>query len=403
MRYHELTRLDEKIATRPLELGRYITIKLRQINALKAELATACALVKQYEDDGERVLTQFLRYGSDHADAADSLHELTWLGHDSWSDKARLEDYLPLTDLSETLKAMLDHGTTFLRYIISALDRAQPIKDGVRAVIPLLAQAEAGARAYGYTGNEQPGEDADYDAAMGLLKAVRMLADVIAKGVPLLQSMRERLGETAKLMSHGDRYRPEHGEIETLYHATAYAPDILRNGFAAERPMDRQGAGNSFQTTISFTHDLKIAHDLMRALKDLWLIAHGQLTAKHILSWCKAEGIDTDQKFRSSVGATERIEDPTWGTRYRAIPLTEIRSPEDIAKLYNVYLWHSKVRTNPVITGITDVVKAMETRKLTDIGILACKVRLTAQDEYMLGEAEFRLPPDRVLDVKRVI
>jgi hypothetical protein len=171
----------------------------------------------------------------------------------------------------------------------------------------------------------------------------------------LEQDIKTKLGVVQAIRGTYDveKFRPEHNENETLYHATAYVPEILRDGFQAEPPEDRRGLGNYGRVvTISFTHDLEIARNIMRSLKEMWMIAHGELTG---------------------------------------------------SALYRYWLAHSKLRSDPMMTSPEQVIEMMTNRDLTDIGVLACDVRLEPDDRYLIGEAEFRLPPDRVLSVKQVL
>lgn len=44
----------------------------------------------------------------------------------------------------------------------------------------------------------------------------------------------------------------------------------------------------------------------------------------------------------------------------------------------------------------------MRTRKLSDIGVLKCEVKLSKEDDYLIGESEFRVSADKVMSVSRL-
>lgn len=394
MRFHELTRLDEAIVTRPRHLGTFVDNRIKDADRLLAEFAAIKAQVEAHEA-GENLLRTFLRYGTDYADAADHVYDLVYLAK-------RPERYLPLENLRDNLHNFRTYGKNFLRYILSAFDHVDPVDERTWATLAILDTADKGAQDYGY----EPGDgDLEYRDAMALRDALTRLSVALRRSLALWDTVKTKLGEVAKLSDLGDRYRPEHGEVETLYHATAFASEIVRDGFQAEKPPARRGLGNyGTQATISFTHDLKIAQDLMRALKDVWLIAHGQLTAKQIASWIEKEGLDAKQ-IEQSVGLAveEPNEHPAFPPRRRLKRLGELMGPEETVKLYRVWLAHTKLRADPVFTYIEDTLALMGERDIKDIGVVACEVRLTPEDQYLWGESEFRLPADRVLAVKRVL
>lgn len=398
--------LTEKIVNRPRNLKAYLENRIRDVKALKDAALKAAEAVKAHEG-ADRMLETFLRYGSGDA-ASHQVDGLVHLAGISWNDDLRIERHFPMTRVLESMESYLKFGPNFLGYLTNALKDAEPIHPEVRAVVAILPTAEAGARDYGYDKADPSSLDEDYHEAMALQKALVAFGQVIAKAAPLFAEMKEKFAEVERLKVYGDGYRPEHDNVETLYHATAFATEIARDGFLDKAPEGRRGLGNygTVEGVISFTHDYKIAQDLMRALKDLWMIAHGKLTAREINSWIHHEKIPQEYPdLVTWVGASEPTgEKDVFGAEKRRLKgLHEISGPLETAKLYTVYLSASPIRTNPVFAYVEETVAVLMNRRLEDIGILACEVEIKPENEYLLGEKEFRLPPSQVRAVRRIV
>lgn len=379
MRAHEF--ISEAIPNRPRNLGAYLRSCIAKIARMGADLAAVRETVAKHEQ-GEKMLATWLRYATG---------ELVFVGDALYTIKS---DYaksgLPLDDLKHSVDAYLTHGPDFLKYVLSALDRFEPIDLAMlQQSLPLALE---GARQWGFEpGTPDTDNDPEYVDAVELQKALMRWFDIYDRARDLFADMKVKLGQVADLRAAfyaGRNYRPPHGETETLYHATAFVTEILRDGFAAEKPVDRRGLGNfGEQASISFTHDLEIARNIMRSLKEMWMIAHGQLTGKDLAKWFKSENITNDD-LRSLIGDR----DPA-----------SFKEPEEVGKLYRYWLALTKLRDDPVMTYPEEVIQMLATRKLSDIGVLACEVRLDQSDEYFHGEREFRLPADRVISIKKVL
>lgn len=559
MRYKDL--LTEKINNKPSNLALYLANRHKVVVQIIADLEKAEALATKH-DDGASIIRSAMRYssGEDITPYDIEPRQLAYLYRN------------PLKSLELTLDSYRRHGTQFLEYLYRAVETAKtvrPLTSDQKAALAALPNAHLGLRDYGFDDGPETEADPDYQHAMGYLMALRLGADARARLVALIGDMDEKIGALWHRYTnlYNDKYRPEHDEVETLYHTTAFATEILRDGFKAEKPVGRRGLGNyGDQEGISFTHRYKIAHDLWRSLREIWMIAHGKLTAKQIVGWIRAEGMDkmypdlattvgigvkmpapdkpaastgpakserenaedhkqalADTGFWGKKGAgcivmardtgrfliahrSKHVQEPnTWGTwggaidssedpqeaamrelieetgfdgsvlaefplmvfrkgsfayhnylfivdeeytpeldwenqgyrwcswgqwptplhfgldgllrdagtaklisqligdRRRVKKLDELSGPEETVKLYRVYLALSKIRTDPVFTYIEETMEMMKTREESDIGILACDVRLDQSDEYLDGEAEFRVPADRVSKIKRVL
>lgn len=398
--------LPEAIQNAPLDYGTYLRARVRDLDVLKRDFDKACGIIVANEREGIDLLERFLRYGSGESHAY--LDDLVRLARADWNGDPRFEKTFPISQLKRDLENILAHGNEFLRFAIESRKYVDALDDQAKQIMTLLHTAEAGAKEYGY--DNPPDEfDTEYHAAMGLLKGLRMLSVAVKRDEALWSDISKKLAVVAQkraLAQSGRDYRPEHDEVETLFHASIHAEELARDGFQAVKPEERTGVGNfGTQETISFTHSRKIAQDIARALKEFWMIAHGQITARQIIGWMNAEGIDwkTDS-FRSTVGISDRTESEHIPGHYlyRTKDLSELKTPQEIAKLFNVYLWHTKLRGNPVFANIDKLLEQMREIPVKSIGIVQCEVRLTPEDEYLSGESEFRVKPESVLSVKRV-
>lgn len=402
-------KLPEAIQNGPLDLGAYLRARLRDVQVLRRDFDRACEVIRANEEEGHDLLTRFLRYGSDHHDATAYLDDLCRLAREGWNaGEARYERMFPLAQMERDIQNLLTHGNEFLRFLLGSRDYTDVLHDDAMALIGLLHTADTGAKEYGYdTPPDQ--HDTEYHAAMNLLKGVRMMGAAIKRDAVLWADIKAKLTVVAKrrdLAQSGRNYRPEHDEVETLFHASIHAEELARDGFQAEKPENRTGVGNfGSQDTISFTHSRKIAADIARCLKEIWMIAHGQITARQIIGWMQAEGMDwRSDSMKSTVGISDKTEsDRIPGHyHYRTKALTELKTPQEIVKLYNVYLWHTKIRSNPVFANLDELLEQMRGIPVKSIGIVQCEVRLTPEDEYLPGESEFRVKPESVLSIKRI-
>lgn len=391
-------RLDEKIVAPPANLARYLKSKHPQFRKIAADLAHAKEQWDASEREGADLLRTFLRYGTDDAVedkqeiASDAVYYLP-------SVFSRPNQYVPAEEIERNIELWIKFDDRrFGEHLRFWLEKSEPLPERIMSAIEMVLgpAGERGAADYGYDVNDPSSLDDEYRAAIRCLQAARLGARALKSGSEALANMGQRLGAhwTMRdgLAAKGDDrergWRPEHAEVETLYHATAFADEIVRDGFRVEPPEGRRGLGNfGTQDGISFTYDLQIAQNIVRVLKEMWMIAHGQLTARHIIGWMRHENIGLSGIY-THVGK----------------PAEKIESKEDTAKLYNYWLWMTKTRDNPVMIGPDAVVRMMQHRpSVNDIGIVAAEVRLQPNDQFLVAEREFRVPADRVLSVKRVM
>jgi len=378
--------LREAIAVPPSNLGAYLRIRQKNLSAIHQALQDAAALIAETREEGGDLLYRFIRLG---ANPDDAITVTGWL-----TDAVRRPSrHVPAEDLIQMIAAWIKHGSTFARYVTERLSHAEPLDDELRSAMASLSTAEAGMIEYGYQpGDPANADDPEFVAAMRLLHALRNGTKALREGVQEIENMKRKLAAQDEmrdgLASQGwsrTSWRPKHDEVETLYHATAFADEVARGGFTLERPMNRRGLGNyGEQKGISFTYDLHVAHTIMRALREMWMIAHGKITTATILRWMQHEGIDPQRAYSI-------VDRPKPGVEYAA-------------RLYRAYLALTKLRTDPVMTYPEEIVRMLESRpRMEDIGIVAAEVRIDPSDEFLVAEREFRVPPERVLRVWRVM
>lgn len=379
MRYFEI--INEFIQNKPKRLGLYINNRIKDLSKLSIDFEKAKSLISQNENE-DRLLSMFLRYGTDNSEIANYLGDFMYSG---------VRKLKRIDDLKSSLESFMQHGIDFLKYILSHHDYDEfVLTDEDKKFIGILNSAQSGAIQYGFSTDDT---DPEYVSAMKLLEGVQLLGSTLLKYEYLWNDMHSKLSVIAaqkddRFKPTRDQYRPKHEEVESLYHASAFCPEILADGFLAEKPIERRGLGNyGEQTDISFTHDLEIARNLMRCLKEMWMIAHGQLTANQIKNWIYSENLEDDIY--------------EWDHNWKKYYLKD-ETKEKTVTLYNAWLSFNKIRSNPLFTYPERTMKMLEdVPSIKNIGVLECQVKIIPDDEYFKAEAEFRLPPDRVISIKR--
>jgi hypothetical protein len=238
------------------------------------------------------------------------------------------------------------------------------------------------------------------------LPVVDRAMSALSNIIPLYRAMKKffevdvpKFQEYAKAhreMMFRGKYEPHREDIEVLYHATTNKSSLLKRGFQSERRPDVIGLGElggARNATVSFTHDLHVAREIARSIKEVWMIAHGKLTRTQILRWLESDGVDVRQANEHVRLAMSSDADPESG--------------EGVFRLYNYWLWVSKqnVRTNPVYGDGSGekLLKYLKTIPQSEIGVVSAAVRL-APDQYTYhrAEKEYRVSPEHITDVKDV-
>lgn len=190
-----------------------------------------------------------------------------------------------------------------------------------------------------------------------------------------------------------DDTRPKSDDIETLYHATINASSILNSGFSNDRSkVEGIGGSNNLKSGkpgISFTSDFYVAKEVARSLKEMIMIANGELKARHILHWADLEGIKEEV-----LGLYKGVSGDS----------LELDSIEGTAELYHYYLCTTKSRYNPFFFGAANIVRNLRGRSSKDVGIIVAEVNMRHPDNmYFTAMHEFRVPAEAVLKIKDAI
>ena len=373
MRYADI--ISETITTKPRNLGLYVKNRIKDIETVISTFEAAEKIIES-NVGGEDLLRRFLSYSD--RNAADNI------GFAMSRPKYLVRDF---ENLLSTLKSYLAHGPNFLRFILSVFDYTEFHLTELNAFFGVLNSAEAGADEYDIHLKDPDNIDEDYEEAMRLHKGLVLVKQAMTKGIATWEDIKTKLTTIDKMRAdHYSPYRPEHDTVETLYHATAFVTEILSSGFKSEKPFDRKGLGTfGSQALISFTHDLEVARVIVRALKEIWMIVHGELKTHQLLRWIDNEGLaDKIQPLFSK-------------------PLTSINTVGETITLHRYWLALSKLRVDPVFVSPDQLETMMKDRKLADIGVLACEVEIKPDDEYLIGEAEFRLPASQVISTTKIL
>lgn len=378
MRQSEI--LFEKIVNRPRDLRAFLNLRIKLLDHLIPEVERAVQFIKNGGSrDGERTLEYCLRYVDRDAYLPDAYY-------------IDLVKRYELQALRDNLSSVATYGARdFMQYAIGTLEHIKPMDDEPRQALAALRNIEQGFRDYGYEpGTPATDDDEEYRDARALANAYLLIANALPKVEALLDGIKPVLMDYKKRQQFAydpDKYRPDHEAVETLYHASLFAAEIAAEGFKAEKPIERQGVGNyGAQNEISFTHDLRIAQDIMRALREMWMIMHGKLTRREIIGWMNHEGIDVAR----AEGLYMRSREPK-------------DTPEQTVRLYRAYLGYTKLRADPVFVNVDDLLPLLADRPYKSIGIVSCEVRLDGEERYLQGEAEFRVPASRVVGpIKRI-
>ena len=379
MRYSQL--LLEAIVSQPKNMKKWFTTRIALLDSIIKQNAQDVAIIKANEHEGDYILRYALR----------DENNRPMLPSPYMVD---LDRHYQLTRIKENLESMIKYGISkysFLDYAVNSLNDIKPLDDETKSVLAMMPNAEKGYIAYGFEpGNPETENDPEYKAARAMQMAYMQISDALKKTETIISQVKPVLLDLQRRQLYQldpHKYKPEHAEVETLYHASIYASDIVAHGFASEKPIERGGLGNlGDQQEISFTHSIHIAHDIMRAFKELWMIVHGLLTRKQIASWMQAENIDLKHASKFYMRSDEPVD-----------------TVAQTIRLYRSYLALSKIRTDPVFIQPERLIPELENIDIKSIGIVACEVRLTDEDEYRHGEAEFRVPASQVVgSCKRV-
>ena len=202
------------------------------------------------------------------------------------------------------------------------------------------------------------------------------------------------------------REPPKNSEkIETMYHASVDAQNLLRNGFSNEKPKDFVGLGGSSgisgslsEKGISFTYDLYVAKEIARTFKELAMAAKGQLKMRTVKDWARREGIlwgDYGKMHSNVMNIYDEIHNGN-----------NVESPLEAVKMLISYYTVSKKRYDPLfVTRVETLYKKLKKINPRNIGVLVAKVDMTnvKSGEYVFAEREYRVTTDDIVKLVKVL
>lgn len=202
--------------------------------------------------------------------------------------------------------------------------------------------------------------------------------------------MQRRYAQTDKDMAHKNIER-----AETLYHATANAPEIFKNGFKTNFDQASEGIGGSNldkggKPAISFTADLYVAKEIARCLKEAIMIAKGELDIYDVKTMALQEG--THKQIVDTM--------PFYGKEENLEGL----EPKEVFEYYRLYLMYSPTRYDPLFFDSRGLMNIFKTKNVEDVGVLVCKVDMTDPNIlYLSSMEEFRVSPKNVISIEKIL
>ncbi len=221
---------------------------------------------------------------------------------------------------------------------------------------------------------------------LDLLKYIRKIELFEDKMVTQLDLMDR--AERKYYSGGGKDIKPEHKQIEVLYHATPYIREIMQSGLKVG---ETKALGGEVENSISFTSDFQIAKEIVRTFREAIAIAKGQIPPEKIIIKAKMDGINVEKS------------DPYKSYQYDKNPSNLKSYHDEIYHAWNLYTYYlalSKKRYNPAFFGVgPENFKHLDPK---NVGIIAAKVDMTKIKTYLSSMEEYRAPPEAVLSFKSV-
>jgi len=370
----------------PANMRKYVTVTRDRIVSLTERIRASATSASRFQADGEQLLFRFLTYGGIEPEEA----------MDIWEGARRslryIEGDLPWTarDVLNDINHVLAAGADNVGFLVRSARGAAGTDDWATKLSTILASAERGAEAYGYLpGDAGNDEDPEYVAAMRLFENLREASAAVSELQVVLLDLAEKAEafvEAREMIRWKGKWRPEHGPVETLWHASAHARKLAEEGFSVRKPESRRGLGAfGYLPNVSMTHDRDLAENIAEVLREVWDIAHGKIGVSDIASRIKEEGIHIRFDLRIHIGT----DDPH-----------SLEGRDGALKLYWVYLGLSEKRDNPVIAEFGELADSLSSVAREDIGVVECMVELDGSEEYLVGECEFRVEPHKIRSVQ---
>lgn len=222
----------------------------------------------------------------------------------------------------------------------------------------------------------------------------KLYEEIVGEIIKLIEGLKKRVDSEKEYWGYKDNrgeIPAQVSEVERLFHASVNAREIYETGFQTNytKPQS-QGLGGSGHDEgfISFTYDLTYAREIARSLKEVVMIAKGEISFREIMSWFKHDGIE--------------------GEMVKFLEYEKIKSPHDpynVFLLYNWYLWNSPLRENPLyINTGRSFIEHMKTKEVKNIGIVVASVEMKKDRvQFVQREREFRVKPSAIKSLDKLI
>jgi hypothetical protein len=383
------TYVAEAIQNEPRHITRFHTQRMKDIQTWEPMAALLKPLDSKICDD---FMTDAFGYRTAREFQIDYLAHLMGRIAEKMADLPRWYSTIESVEDVMRLTKLADHSTEdyqTVKKIIAGVELEEILSPDSKDVTTAPAYAD-------WEKNVPESLD-EIDAVVVGLETVIPLYRSMSKFFDVELPKLKEWANSRRRQSLDGEYEPERDKVETLYHATTAKSLLLSNGFTDTRPEGVIGLGEfagSQNKTVSFTHDLQIAREIMRSLKEAWLIAHGQFRRSQIVRWIRDDGMDVEETLRTIKLSLPEGTDP--------------ESPEAVFKLYNYWLWVAKhpIRQNPVFGDGSGekLLKYLKTVSKSEIGIVSAQVVLDdGEYTYHRAEKEYRVPVDKISNVRGVV
>ena len=217
----------------------------------------------------------------------------------------------------------------------------------------------------------------------GFLRKSEILTKDAAERIKPLGDKIEAIRQKIRIHRQPNQGLLPHGtsKVEKLYHASVNAAPIYHNGFET-KAKENFGLGGD-RNVISFTHNFNYAREIARSLKEATMIAQDLITPTQVFHWMIKDGVY--DKYEGSKNPEKYT------------------TPGEVMELYRFYIALSPRRENTVFFGnMNELMNNLKKVKYQDIGIIEAEVDVEGA-EYLPHEYEFRVTPDKVLKLNKVI
>jgi hypothetical protein len=391
----ELQNLTEAIPIAPRNYKMFTEKRIGDINYVEEQLQEISDKVEQMKKGGEVFDDTMYDAGSAMRDVDDMIHSDDILG---WGEKVYGSDELRAarafhldsmkTNLELTLlrtpeddpnMQVLANGLN--RYLESA--KSMEKLDELDNLVAKKEEIRAAMEERRLFDSEYPTHAEIAESLLSIIDNLENIRPALKRIIASTEKYQVILDKRAAFFRGEAQHVPDTEDVEELYHASAYATELAKEGFSVGGRGERRGADafGGIEQTVSFTHDLNIARDISRALKEITMIANGQLKANQILRWFQSEGIDME--------------------RVRSLVEGDLTN---VVKLYKVYLALSGLREDPLFVNLESNISSFKGRDPRDVGVIKSKVNMRHPNmNYLSSMAEYQVPPEAILSVERVL